>query len=46
MLKFNLSVSGLSILVALGLGLWEVLFFLWGTLGRSSRVVWAGSVGI
>ena len=30
MLKFNPSVSGLSILMALALGLWELYFFLYG----------------
>jgi hypothetical protein len=30
MLKFNPSVSGISIFLALGLGLWEWLFFFYG----------------
>jgi hypothetical protein len=38
MLKFNPSVSGLSILMALALGLWELYFFLYG--GR-----WEGPLG-
>ena len=38
MLKFNPSVSGLSILMALALGLWEWYFFLYG--GR-----WEGPLG-
>jgi len=39
MLKFNPSVSGLSILMALALGLWELYFFLYG--GR-----WEASGGL